>query len=280
MRFAAGQRQGQRQLLLGGARIAEPFGEQLGQLVLRLDAVRPLGQHGDQAAERLRGGLPVATLLVHLREASERAGVPRLVAQHLPEGVADLARVGARKLPPAQEDLDVAIPEPLPAIEVVEQSQRAAVRRLQRQRGLSRLGRLLELRASRLVPKGDLRPEVSGLLLVFQARGDLGGDGGELGPETVPPGDPFHFLDHPTARGILSERRLQGDQRAVRIPEAALVNLGNSAEHGRPLGARGRGFGLQQQLVDPRDPVFDRRQRLLGIEGVRAHPSALPHPLE
>ena len=140
--------------------------------------------------------------------------------------------------------------------------------RLQRQRGLGRPGRLVELRAPILVPEGDLHPQVARLLLVLQAPGDLGGDRDELAPEAVPTRDPLHLLDHAPAGGILGERRLQGDQRAVRIAEPTLVNLGNSAEHGRPLGARGRGFGLQQQLVDPCGPVFDRRR--LRLPGSKA----------
>ena len=277
VRLAAGPRQRERQLLLGGTRIAEPFGEQLRQLILRLDACRSLGQHGDQLAEGVRGGVPFAALLLHPGQTTERAGVPRLVAQHLPIGLDELARIGPRKLPSTGQDLDVAIPAPLPAIEVLQQRHRAAVLRLQRQRGLGGLGGLVELRAPGLVPERDLHPQIGRLLLVLEPLGDLGGDRDELGPEAVSPRDPLHFLDHPPAGRILGQRRLQGDQRPVRVAEPALINLGNLAEHGRPLGACGRGFGLHQQRVDPRGPVFARRhQRLLGIEGVRAHPSALP----
>ncbi len=304
MGIAPGQGQRQRQLLLGAAGIAEPLLEQPRQPILSVDAIgdprrlsaptrdrlrraepgfvlawieghRRLGQDGDQTAEQVRRGVPSAALLVQAAEAVERPTVPRLVPQHLQVGVAELTDVRAGALALAPQDLDVAIPAPLTAVEILEQRQRAPVLRRQRQRGLGGPGGLLELRASGLVPEGDLHPQVGRLLVILEAARNLGGGGHELAPKSVTARDPFHFLDHAPAGGILGQSGLQRHERPARIPQPALVELGHPTEHGRALGSSRRRLGLHQQLVDPRGPFFDRRlllHRRLGIEGVGAHP--------
>ena len=278
MRLTTGEGQGHRELLLGAARITESLFEQLRERILRLDALGALRHRGDETAQRLRGVVPRPSVFLQPRQTLERARVPPLVAQHLAVGVSELARIGTRPLALARQDLDVAIPAPLPAIQVFEQRQRAAVLRLELQRRLSRPRRLVELRAPGLGPERDLHPKIGRLLAILEAGRDVGGGGDELPPDPVAARDPLHFLDHPPAGRILGERRLQRDQRPIGIAEPPLINLGNSAEYRRPLPAHRRRLGLRQELLDPRRPVFGGRrlQRRLGIEGVGAQPSLSP----
>jgi hypothetical protein len=213
-------------------------------------------QHRDQLAQRIGRPLPVVRFLGDAGQARQRARVRRLVAHHLRERLPQLVGIVGRQLVLVVQDLDVAVPVALPLVEILQQRQGAAVVGREVQRRPRRVRRLVRHAQAALGPERDLHPHVRRLLRVFQPAGDLRGDRDQLLPAAAAARDALHLLHDAAAGRVLLQRRLQRDQRAVRIGEPAFIDLGHPAQHVRALGDGRRRLRLRQKLLDARGPIL------------------------
>ena len=261
MRLPAGRGQHLDQLFLGAAHVAQTILQDRAQAMARQQSFRSPGLGGSAAISfRNASAAPFQSCVSSEMRASpvQRARMRRLVARHLGERFPQLVGIVVRELVLVVQDLDVAVPVALALVEILEQRQRAAVGGREVQRRARRVGRLVGHAQAALVPERDLHPQIRRLLRIFQARRDLGRDRDQLLPAAAAAGDALHLLHDAPARRVLLERRLQRDQRAVRIAEAAFVDLRHAAQHVRPLGDRRRRLRLGQQLLDARGPILPR----------------------